>query len=198
MKAVVLCSLLWAVTAGVIWRCWRVWSRGADQLWPAKWGALSGTLLMLTFSMVMTLHPLNVAPVITFSVALVLLMAAVASAVAKPVAARRSVAATRAMRGGLGLPVERRLLRPATVGVLWGTGVILLLAVWFFTVSIHKQGPEMGRSADQGMTIAFGVVVLGVVHTGVQEARVRREQRRVRDDEQAYLAEPPSEPGLPR
>ncbi|MFE2850129.1 hypothetical protein ACFXJO_03230 [Streptomyces lavendulae] len=194
MKAVLLYTLLWAVTAGVIWRCWRIWSRGADQLWPAKWGALSGTLLMFTFSMVMTLQPLRVAPVITIGLALVLLMAALASAVAKPVSARRAGAATRAMRGGLGLPVERRMWRPATIGILWWTGALLLLAVWFLSVSVDKQGPETGRSADQGMTIAFGVFVLGLVHAGVQEARVFREQRRVRDAEHNYLAQPPPEP----
>ncbi|MEU3778373.1 hypothetical protein AB0F11_35265 [Streptomyces sp. NPDC032472] len=198
MKAVVLYTLLWAATAGVTWRCRRTWRRGADQLWPAKWDALAGTLLMLAFSTVMTLQPLDVAPVITISLALVLLMGAAASAIAKPVSARRADSATRAMRSGLGLPVERRMWRPATIGVLWCTGAFLLLNVWFFAVSITKPGPEMDPSIDHGFVISFGVIVLGLLHAGFQQVRVGREQRRVRDAEHDYLAQATPESDLPR
>ncbi|MBT2453197.1 hypothetical protein J7F03_40560 [Streptomyces sp. ISL-43] len=198
MKAVVLYTLLWAITAAVTWRCWTKWRRSADQLWPTKWDALSWALLLLGLSTGATLQLLNVAPAITNSVVLILLVAAAASTIAKPISTRRADGATRAMRSGLGLPVERRMWRPATIGALWCMGAFLLFSVWFFAVSGDKRQPEMDQSRDTGFMIAFGVVVLGLVHAGVQEARVGREQRRVRAAEHDYLAQGTPESGPPQ
>ncbi|MFD7026553.1 hypothetical protein ACFWAR_00760 [Streptomyces sp. NPDC059917] len=188
MKAVALYTILWAVTAGVAWRCWRRWRQGADQLWPAKWGALSVTLLTLAFSMALTLHPLGVAPAVTISLVTVLLGGAAASMIATHVSVRRADAATRAMRTGLGLPVERRMWRPATIGILWCTGAFLLLMVWVLSISFDEQRLEREQAFNAGLAIAFCVIVVGLVHAGVQKTRISREQQRVRDAEVAYLS----------
>lgn len=198
MRTVVVYTVLWTVTSGTGWRCWVRWRRGSDQLWPAKWNALSWALFMLAFAAVMTLTPLDTPPVIAVSLTTVLLLAAAASAIAKPIATRRALAATRAMRSGLGLPTERALWRPAAIAALWGASSFLIWMAWLFTIAADGWTEQTEQAADQSLVAASGVVILACAHVAFQEVRIQREQRRVRAAELDYLARTTPQSDLPQ
>lgn len=191
-------TALWMVTGWTVWRCWAQWRRGGDRLWPAKWDALSWALFMLAFATIMTLAPLDTPPVITISLTTALLVAAAASAIAKPVATRRAHAATRAMRSGLGLPTERALWRSGAIAALWGAAGLLIWMAWLFSVAAGWWTTPMEQAVDQSLVAATGVTILACAHVARQEARIQREQRRTRAAEHDYLTGTTPQSDLPQ
>ncbi|MFE4874159.1 hypothetical protein [Streptomyces sp. NPDC056682] len=113
MGAVVLCAVFWAVAAVAVVQCVKQWRSGGDQMWSAKWKALAGALVVTAFPVMATARRVpSGAQFLLEDLAVLLLMGAASSVVTGWVAARRSDAQARAVRSGLGLPVERRLWSP--------------------------------------------------------------------------------------
>ncbi len=128
---------------------------------------------------------------------------AAGSVVAGWVAARRSASQTRAVRSGLGLPVERKLWSPWVLVCLWcAAGVPFTVAGVVITtryVEAHSEPAADGTWAETGMIAWLSVltiaafVVGGVLHGLVQHRRRAQEQRRVRNAEQQYLITDPAD-----
>ncbi|MFD3567397.1 hypothetical protein [Streptomyces sp. NPDC058667] len=130
-----------------------------------------------------------------------LLVGSAGSVAAGWVAARRSDVQTRAVRSGLGLPVERRLWSPWVLTGLWSAAGIpftvaevLVVGRYFETHSVPAadgtwaEAPVIGWLSVLSMA-AF--VVIGMLHGLLQHRRRAREQRRVRNADQQYLATHP-------
>ncbi|MFF5639651.1 hypothetical protein [Streptomyces sp. NPDC012825] len=118
-------------------------------------------------------------------------------------AAYRSEAQTRAVRNGLGLPVEKRLWSPWVLMGLWSiagfpsTLAAVLLAVR--CVEAHSAPAADGTWAEArmiGWLFVLGIglfVVVGMLHGLIQHQRRTREQRRVREAKQHYLTTRPAD-----
>lgn len=117
-------------------------------------------------------------------------------------AARQSDAQTRAVRSGLGLPVERRLWSPWVPMASWSAAGIPFTATEVLIatkcVKAHAEPAADGTWAEADtiawlcvLTIA-AFVVIGALHGLVQHRRRAREQRRVRNAEQQYLITDPA------
>lgn len=199
MGAVVLCAVLWAGAAVAVMRCVKEWRSGADQLWSSKWKALAGALVVTAFPVMATARLLS--PDAQFyleDLAGLLVLGSAGSMVAGWVAARRSDAQARAVRSGLGLPIERRLWSPWVLVGLWSAaGIPFTIAEVVITaryIEAHSPGPAADGTWAEANTIAWlliltttAFVVGGVLHGLVQHRRRTREQRRVRNADQQYL-----------
>ncbi|GHB31061.1 hypothetical protein [Streptomyces chryseus] len=205
VAAVVMCTAIWAGAVWIVLRCRRIWRNGADQLWNRKWDAMSGALACVGFAVMSTvLLRLPVDPLIFFYLATPLGLGSIACAVAKKVAMRRDDSEVRAMRTELGLPTERRLRRPMTVGTLWCAAGVMATIVWAFVASATVgsaggpaatgDGLAMEKVTHIGAGLAFGFVILGVLHACVQEWRLDKERRRVRTADQRYLSDRTTSP----
>ncbi|MFD3779961.1 hypothetical protein [Streptomyces sp. NPDC058612] len=205
MGAVVLCAVFWLIAAVAVMRCVKEWRSGADQVWSSKWKALAGALIVTAFPVMGTAR--LVSPDAQFFLedfAGLLVLGSAGSMVAGWVAARRSDAQARAVRSGLGLPVERRLWSPWVLVCLWSAaGIPFSVAVVVITaryIEAHSPGPAAdGTWAEADMIAWLSVltiaafVVTGFLHGLVQHRRRAREQRRVRDAERQYLITNPAD-----
>ncbi|WP_432112720.1 hypothetical protein [Streptomyces sp. S1] len=202
MGAVVWCAVLWAGAVAVTVRCVKQWRSGTDQVWSSKWKALAGALTVMAFPVMASAR--IVPDGVHFfleGLAGLLLVGSAGSVAAGWVAARRSDAQTRAVRSGLGLPVERSLWSPWVLTGLWSAAgipftVAEVLAVGKY-IEAHSapaadgtwaEAPALGRLSVLSMA-AF--VVIGMLHGLVQHRRRAREQQRVRNADQQYLATQP-------
>ncbi|MEU9418379.1 hypothetical protein [Streptomyces sp. NPDC048272] len=199
MGAVVWCAVFWAVAAWAVMRCIKEWRSGADQVWSAKWKALAGALIVTAFPVLATAR--LVSPDARFLVedfAGLLVLGSAGSMVAGWVAARRSDAQARAVRSGLGLPIERRLWSPWVLVGLWSAaGIPFTAAEVVITtgyIEAHSPGPAADGTWAEAETIAWlavltiaAFVVAGMLHGHVQHRRRTREQRRVRNADRRYL-----------
>ncbi|MEV5568187.1 hypothetical protein AB0L54_35835 [Streptomyces sp. NPDC052196] len=189
----------WALTGALAWRCWKKWRRGADQLRADQWDALAVTLLVMPLPVIGTLGLLDAPTVITVLLCGSLFLGTGACHVAKSLSTRRADEATRTMRTGLGLPVARRLVRTTTVAAWWLTAAVLTMIGWMGAAVVSGLGHReqmteaerqltAAQTVDQAAGAGFVVVAAGVVHCVIQQIRRDREERRVRADEQRYLA----------
>ncbi|MFK8851383.1 hypothetical protein [Streptomyces sp. Ac-502] len=203
MGAVVLCAVFWAGAAAAVVRCVKQWCSGADRVWSSKWKALAGALIVTAFPVMATarLVPPDAQPVLV-DLAGLLVVGSAGSVAAGWVAARRSDAQARAVRSGLGLPVERRLWSPWVPMALWSAaGIPFTVAEVLLTtqyIEAHAEPAADGTWAEADaiawlcvLTIA-AFVVIGALHGLVQHRRRAREQRRVRNAEQQYLITDPA------
>ncbi|MGI5485049.1 hypothetical protein [Streptomyces lavendofoliae] len=198
MGTVVLCAVLWAGAAMAGVHCAKRWRSGPDQVWLSKWKALAVALVVTAYSVMATGRLVPPAAGVFLEVlAGLLFLGSAGSAGAGWVAARRSAAQTRVVRGGLGLPVERELWSPWVVGVLWSaagfavTAVEVVVIAWY--VEAHS-GPTADGTWNEAKMLAWlsvltltVFVVVGCLHGFVQHRRRVREQQRVRHAEQHYL-----------
>ncbi|MFJ8314034.1 MULTISPECIES: hypothetical protein [unclassified Streptomyces] len=200
MGAAIVGAVFWAGAAGTACWCWTKWRRGADELWAPRWDALFTALGALTLAVMVTFVAVPVPPPLAVGVILLLGLGCVACVVAKRVSVRRADAETREIRAELGLPIERRMWRSMTVGILWFTGAVLSLMAWVFVgmtqamthgtqPTADERWPEMEQALHHGYATVYVVLALGGLHVIVQQVRRDREQRRVRAAEQQYLAQ---------
>ncbi|MET8768435.1 hypothetical protein [Streptomyces sp. NPDC004658] len=198
MGAVVLCAVFWAGAAAAVVRCVNQWRRGADQVWSSKWKALAGALIVTAFPVMATARLTSPdAQFFLEDLAGLLVVGSAVSVVAGWVAAHRSDAQARAVRDGLGLPVERRLWSPWVLLGVWSAAGIPItlveLAVTTRYIEAHSEPAADGTWAEAGMVAWLSVltiaafVVGGVLHGLVQHRRRVREHERVRQVEQQYL-----------
>lgn len=201
MGTVVLCTALWAGAVLAVTGCVRRWRAGADQVWSAKWKALAGALAVTAFPTVMTARFVpHGAQVLLEGAVGMLLLGSAGSVVAGWVASRRSQAQARAVRKGLGLPIERKLWDPVTVVFLWlaaavpSVAAVAVVAAWF--VEAHSApgtgGARAGVEAITSLLVLTigGFIAAGLLHGLIQHQRRAREQRRVRAADQQYLNGP--------
>ncbi|MFD7232119.1 hypothetical protein [Streptomyces sp. NPDC059881] len=86
--------------------------------------------------------------------------------------------------------------RPVTLATLWGIGGVVAGFLWLVRAIIQMtsrptpagEWPEMDRAIDTAVTVAVCFLVAGAVHALIQQARIDREQRRVRNADQQYLS----------
>lgn len=204
MGAVVLCAVLWAAAVVAFMRCVKQWRSGADGVWSAKWQALAGALVVTAFPVMASARLVSPeARFILEGVGGVLVVGAAGSVLAGWVAGCRSDAQMRAVRGGLGLPVERRLWSPWVLAAVWSaagvpfTVVEVLLTIRYVEARSAPAADGTWAEADliawlAVLTIA-AFVVAGMLHGLVQHRRRVREQRRVREAEQQYLLTRPGD-----
>ncbi|MFF5639640.1 hypothetical protein [Streptomyces sp. NPDC012825] len=202
MGAVVWCVVLWAGAVAVTVRCVKQWRSGADQVWSSKWKALAGALAVTAFPVMATARTVPDGVQSFFEgLAGLLLVGSASSVAAGWVAARRSDAQTRAVRGGLGLPVERSLWSPWVLTGLWSAAgipftVAEVLVVGRY-VEAHSAPAADGTWAEASVIGWLSVlsvaifVVIGMLHGFLQRRRRAREQQRVRNADQQYLATHP-------
>lgn len=189
----VVCGVIWVVAGWVAVRCGRIWRRGADQLWAPRWEALSTTLWVMAFAVIATiLLQLPIAPLFLAVVALLLTLGALAAAVARSVAVRRSEAQTRAMREGLGLATAKKLRHPVTVAMWWTMPSCAATVVWMVAASMKARSPVtvdgMDAAFGEAMVLAYVGTGLGCVHAVIQWVRRERDQLRVRTTDAELLA----------
>ncbi|MFD7539854.1 hypothetical protein [Streptomyces sp. NPDC059819] len=199
MRAVLLYTVAWGITAAVVWRCWTKWRSGADRLWAERWGALAGALFLLGFSVTITLPLFVVNPTVQIALCLSPLMASGGCMVAKWVTIRRADTATRTMHGLLGLPLARRLWSPATVGALWFSDAVACLLGWMSVTTVARatdgrqhtdteQYAAINQDFAPATVLVYAVLALGAAHVVIQIVRHMREQQHVRAAEQLYLS----------
>ncbi|MFE9258527.1 hypothetical protein [Streptomyces sp. NPDC006879] len=204
MGAVVWCMVFWAGAALAVVLCVKKWRSGPDRVWSSKWNALAVALFVTVYPVLGTARLVpSEGQFFLEALAGVLLVGSAGSAAAGWVAARRSAAQTRAVRSGLGLPVERKLWSPWVVLGLWSAaGIPFAVAAVVVTgryVEAHSEPAADGTWAEAGMIAWLSVltiaafVVCGAVHGLVQHRRHTREQRRVRNAEQRYLITDPAD-----
>ncbi|WP_432066251.1 hypothetical protein [Streptomyces sp. C10-9-1] len=204
MGAVVVCTVLWAGAALAVMRCVKKWRSGPDQVWSSKWRALAEALMVTAFPVVATARLLpSEGRFFLEALAGMLVVGSAGSLVGGWEAARRSAAQTRAVRTGLGLPVERKLWSPWVVLGLWSAaGIPFAVAAVVVTsryVEAHSEPAADGTWTEAGMIAWLSVltiaafVVCGAVHGLVQHRRHTQEQLRVRNAEQQYLITDPAD-----
>lgn len=115
-------------------------------------------------------------------------------------ASHRSQAQARAVRQGLGLPIERKLWDPMTIVSLWlaaaipAVAAVALIAAWF--MEAHSTpgtgGTRAGAEAITSLLVLTigGFIAAGLLHGLIQHQRRAREQLRVRQADQQYLNDP--------
>ncbi|MFF8513217.1 hypothetical protein ACF064_34695 [Streptomyces sp. NPDC015492] len=117
------------------------------------------------------------------------------------VAARHSDAQTRAARSGLGLLFERSLWSPWVLAGLWSAAGIpftvvdvLVVGKYFEAYSAPAADGTWAEAPVPGWLSVLSMaafVVVGMLHGLLQHRRRAREQQRVRNAEQQYLATQP-------
>ncbi|MFE9374735.1 hypothetical protein ACFYM2_33885 [Streptomyces sp. NPDC006711] len=203
MGAMVLCAVFWAGAAAAVIRCVQQWRSGADRVWSSKWKTLAGALVVTAFPVMATARVVSPDAPFLMDLAGLLVLGSAGSLVAGWVAARRSNAQARAMRSGLGLPVERRLWSPWVLSGLWSAaGIPFTAAAVVITtryIEAHSEPAADGTWAEADMVAWLAVltiaafVVIGTLHGLLQHRRRTREQQRVRHAEQQYLTTNPAD-----
>ncbi|MFE5899874.1 hypothetical protein ACFQ67_21085 [Streptomyces sp. NPDC056488] len=199
MGKVFLCALLWAAAAAAVVQCVRRWRSGADQMWSAKWKALAGALIVAAFPVMATARLLPPGAQLVFEDAGGLLaVGSVCAMGAGWAAAHRSEAQTRAVRSGLGLPVEKRLWSPWVLMGLWSIAgfpftlaAVLVAGRYVEAYSAPAADGTWAEARMVGWLSVLGIggfVAIGMLHGLIQHQRRTREQQRVREAEQHYLA----------
>ncbi|MFJ4343316.1 hypothetical protein [Streptomyces sp. NPDC088915] len=202
MGAVVWCAVLWAGAVAVTVRCVKQWRSGADQVWSSKWKVLAGALAVTAFPVMATARAVPDGAQSFFEgLAGLLLVGSAGSVTAGWVAARRSDTQTRAVHSGLGLPVERNLWSPWALTGLWSAAGTPFTAVEVLVVGryieTHSAPAVDGTWAEASVIGWLSVlsvavfVVIGLLHGFLQHRRRAREQQRVRNADQQYLAAHP-------
>ncbi|CAM5236527.1 putative protein OS=Streptomyces microflavus OX=1919 GN=Smic_83200 PE=4 SV=1 [Streptomyces microflavus] len=169
-------------------------------MWSAKWKALAGALAVTALPAVMTARFVpHGAQVLLEGAVWMLLMASACSVLAGWVASHRSQAQARAVRQGLGLPIERKLWDPLTIVLLWLAAATLSVAAVAvvaarFVEAHYAPGTAGARAGTEAITSLLalttgGFIAAGLLHALIQHQRRAREQRRVRTVDQQYLNE---------
>ncbi|MEJ8662199.1 hypothetical protein [Streptomyces sp. MS1.AVA.4] len=138
--------------------------------------------------------PIN--PLVFAGLTTVLTLASITCVFAKRRAVRRADTETRAMRAALGLPTERRMRRPATLVTLWGMAAVTVGTGWLVMAIVQMtsrpttagEWPEMDRAIDTAVTLAVCFLAAGALHALIQQVRIDREQRRIRNAGLQYLS----------